>query len=163
MRSGTSSHTREVAKYVRYYLDILATELGTFPPVKAAASVMREIIYSNKNFLSASMIVAGWDPYDGNQVYQVNSEGFFNIDNVVTSGSGSIFIAGYIDDNYRTDFTKQQAYDFLKKGIQYAIYRDHSCGGCVRIMDITSEGVERHFIPWSDFTFKWMVYNHLTH
>lgn len=40
-------------------------ELGNFPPVESAANVMREIIYSNKESLSASMICSGWDPYKG--------------------------------------------------------------------------------------------------
>ena len=40
-------------------------ELGNYPPVESAASIMREIIYTNKNALSASMICSGWDPYKG--------------------------------------------------------------------------------------------------
>jgi 20S proteasome alpha/beta subunit len=40
-------------------------ELGNYPPVEAAASVMRDIIYSNADRLSASMICSGWDPYKG--------------------------------------------------------------------------------------------------
>ena len=65
MRAGTSAHTREVARYVRHYIGIQATELGNFPPVKSAAQVMREIIYNNKGSLEASMICGGWDPYFG--------------------------------------------------------------------------------------------------
>ena len=64
-RSGTTSHTSMIAKYVRYYIDNQATELGGFPPVESAASVMREIIYNNAGSLSASMICSGWDPYKG--------------------------------------------------------------------------------------------------
>ena len=33
---------------------------------------MREIIFSNRNYLSASMICSGWDPYEGYQIYSVN-------------------------------------------------------------------------------------------
>ncbi len=64
-RSGTSSHTSTIAKYVRYYIDNMSHELGNFPPVEAAASVMREIIYNNAGSLSASMICSGWDPFKG--------------------------------------------------------------------------------------------------
>jgi 20S proteasome subunit beta 1 len=65
MRAGTSAHTREVARYVRQYIQMQATELNGFPPVKSAATIMREVIYGNKGGLSASMICAGWDPYFG--------------------------------------------------------------------------------------------------
>ena len=71
-RSGTSSHTSYVAKIVRYYIDIMAQELGGLPPVEAAASTMREIIYNNAQYLSASMICSGWDPYKGFQIFSVN-------------------------------------------------------------------------------------------
>ena len=36
-----------IAKYVRYYVDNMAQELKDYPPVEAAAAVMRQIIYSN--------------------------------------------------------------------------------------------------------------------
>ena len=75
-RSGTSAHTSTIAKYVRYYIDIQANELGNFPPVESAAAVMREIIYNNAGRLSASMICSGWDPYKGYQIYSVNQTGF---------------------------------------------------------------------------------------
>jgi 20S proteasome alpha/beta subunit len=50
---------------VRYYIDAMKQELGNYPPVEAAAAVMRDIIYSNADRLSASMICSGWDPYKG--------------------------------------------------------------------------------------------------
>merc|ERR1719458_2123347 len=71
-RSGTSSHTQTIAKYVRYYVDVQAQDLQSLPPVESAASIMREIIYSNAGRLSASMICSGWDPYKGYQIYSVN-------------------------------------------------------------------------------------------
>ena len=71
-RSGTSSHTSTIAKYVRYYVDIQAGQLGGAPPVESAAAVLREIIYNNAGSLSASMICSGWDPYKGYQIYSVN-------------------------------------------------------------------------------------------
>jgi len=46
-------------------MDIQANDLGGYPYVESAASVMREIIYNNAGKLSASMICSGWDPYKG--------------------------------------------------------------------------------------------------
>ena len=44
-RSGTSSHTMYICRIIRYYVDNMAQELGDYPPVEAAANVMRQIIY----------------------------------------------------------------------------------------------------------------------
>jgi len=46
-------------------MEVQSNELGNLPPVESAATVMREIIYTNKESLSASMICSGWDPYKG--------------------------------------------------------------------------------------------------
>jgi 20S proteasome alpha/beta subunit len=63
-RAGTSSHTKAVTKYLRYYTDIQALELGGYPSIKSIGNCMKNIIYNNPG-LSVSMICSGWDPYEG--------------------------------------------------------------------------------------------------
>lgn len=139
---------------LRIFLTYCSNELGSFPPVESAANVMREIIYSNKNSLSASMICSGWDPYKGYQIYQVNSSGYFEQGNWALSGSGGTFIWGYIDANYRENMSKHEVKEFIKSCIALACFRDSSSGGCIRLLDITKEAVEREYIPYSDFKIK---------
>lgn len=153
-RSGTSSHTSYIARVVRYYIDIQAQEMGDYPPVESAASVMREIIYQNAGRLSASMICSGWDPYKGFQIYRVNQTGFFQEGDWALSGSGSTFIWGYFDANFKANMKKEDAIEFLKSAVALACYRDGSSGGIIRLLDITKEKVERHFVPYHDFKIK---------
>lgn len=150
-RSGTSAHTSTIAKYVRHYIDMQANELGMFPPVESAANIMREIIFSNRNSLSASMICSGWDPYKGYQIYSVNQTGFRDTGNYAVSGSGSVFVMGFIDANYKPEMSKAEIKEFLKSAISLACYRDGSSGGCLRLLDITEEKTEREFHPYSTF------------
>ena len=96
-----STHTSTIAKYVRYYIDVQSNELGNLPLVRSAAGIMREIIYNNRNALSASMICSGWDPYVGYQIYSVNQHGFHAEGDYAVSGSGNIFIMGYFDAYYQ--------------------------------------------------------------
>ena len=105
-RSGTAAHTSTIARYVRHYIDMQGNELGNFPPVESAASIMREIIFNNRNHLSASMICSGWDPYKGYQIYSVNQTGFKDTGNYAVSGSGSVFIMGFLDANYKPEMSK---------------------------------------------------------
>ena len=153
-RSGTSSHTQTIARYVRYYVDAQASELGNFPPVESAANIMRSIIYSNAGSLSASMICSGWDPYKGYQIYSVNQTGFHQEGDWAMSGSGSTFIWGYFDANYRNNFTLEEAKEFITSAISLAAYRDGSSGGVIRQISITKDGTERFFIPYQDFKMK---------
>jgi 20S proteasome subunit beta 1 len=130
---------------------VFSNELGNFPPVESAASVMREIIYSNKNSLSASMICSGWDPYKGYQIYQVNSSGYFEQGEWALSGSGGTFIWGYIDANYRNNMSLAEAKEFVKSCIALACFRDSSSGGIIRLLDLTEKGVTRDYVPYNEF------------
>ena len=115
---------------------------------------MREIIYNNAGALSASMICSGWDPYKGYQIYSVNQTGFFREADWAMSGSGSTYIWGYFDANYRNDMTLAEAQEFLKSAIALACFRDGSSGGIIRMVSITEDKVERSFIPYTDFKIK---------
>ena len=136
---------------MRYYVDVQATELGNFPPVESAANIMRSIIYSNAGSLSASMICSGWDPYKGYQIYSVNQTGFFQEGDWAMSGSGSTFIWGYFDANYRNDFTLEEAKEFILSAISLACYGDGSSGGVIRMISIEQDKTERFFHPYQDF------------
>ena len=70
------------------------------------------------------------------------------------SGSGSVFIKGFIDANYQPDMSRQKIKDFLKSAISLACYRDSSSGGCIRLLDITKDKVSREFFPYSEFILK---------
>lgn len=135
-------------------MDIQATELGNFPPVRSAASVMREIVFNNRNSLSASLICSGWDPYEGYQIYSINQTGFQNQGDYAISGSGSTFITGFIDANYKPGMSKDEVREFLKSCIALACYRDPSSGGCVRLLSITADKIEREFHQYSTFLIK---------
>lgn len=70
------------------------------------------------------------------------------------SGSGSTFIWGYFDANYKADMELNEAMEFIKSAISLACYRDGSSGGCIRMINITKDKVERHYFPYQDFKIK---------
>ncbi len=70
------------------------------------------------------------------------------------SGSGSTFIWGYADANYRENMSKAECKEFIKSCIALACFRDSSSGGCIRLLDIRKDGIEREYIPYTDFKIK---------
>lgn len=151
-RSGTSAHTMTICKYIRYFLDIHCSETGELPLVEVAARIAQSILYKNK-FLSGGLIISGWDPVRGYQIYQVGHGACFT-STIAASGSGSMFVKGYLDKNFRENMSKAEAYEFLKEAISLACYRDGSSGGCIRMVDITEEKLDRHFIKFNDKTIR---------
>mmetsp|Transcript_50057 Transcript_50057/g.83361 ORF Transcript_50057/g.83361 Transcript_50057/m.83361 type:complete len:266 (+) Transcript_50057:54-851(+) len=145
LRSGSSAHTQNVGDYVQHYLNNLSQELDEPPRVRTAAQLIQSMCYTNKEWLSASIIVAGWDKYEGGQIYSCPM-GASMAKNVpfALGGSGSSYIYGFIDANYTSNALEyKDARNFVKRAISHAIYRDGSSGGVVRTISITQKGLFR--------------------
>ncbi|CAF0731790.1 unnamed protein product [Adineta ricciae] len=143
LRSGSAADTQAIAQVVTYQLDFLSAEMNEPPLVRIAANCVRRMIYQYRDDFLAGMIVAGWDKKLGGQVYSCPLGGLLVRQPVTLGGSGSTYIWGYLDNNYRPNMTQQECYDFVLKGITLAITRDGSSGGCARIAIINKDGVER--------------------
>lgn len=91
------------------------------------------------------MIVSGWDPIDGPSIYDVNHGNCFK-KTCAANGSGSVFIKAFLDKHFREGMSRAEAIEFMKEAVTLATYRDASSGGAIRMMDITEEKLERHYL-----------------
>lgn len=154
MRTGVSAHTQTMARYVRHYLSQHAIEEGTMPSVSTAARLFQMIAYQNKDFLQAAIICAGWDPVMGPQVYDITLGGSLIQEPYSISGSGSGFMYGYCDANWREDMTLQECKDFVAQSVSLAMTRDGSSGGIIRLCTVTPEQVVREYMPQENLPYK---------
>ena len=114
---------------------------------------MKNICYKNKDQLSAGVIIAGWDPVDGGSVYNVVMGGSCLKQNFALGGSGSLFIYGLLDSEFRPGMGEDEARTLVKKAISHAMARDGSSGGMVRTMTVKAEGNRRDVVPGNDLPF----------
>jgi 20S proteasome subunit beta 1 len=114
-RSGSAADTQAVSDIVRYYLDAHTVELGRAPLVKTAASLFQELCYNNKDRLQASIICAGWDVKEGGQVYALPLGGALVRQDWAIGGSGSTYVYGFVDANYKKNMTKEECLEFTAK------------------------------------------------
>lgn len=82
-----------------------------------AASLFRKLCYENKNALMAGIICAGWDPVHGGQVFSIPLGGSLVKQPFAIGGSGSTYIYGWVDANYREGMTKEQCVEFVRNGL----------------------------------------------
>mmetsp|Transcript_52633 Transcript_52633/g.87182 ORF Transcript_52633/g.87182 Transcript_52633/m.87182 type:complete len:221 (-) Transcript_52633:179-841(-) len=141
--SGSAADTEAIADYVAYYLDHQSMEIDEAPRVKTAAKLINGFIYPNKNNLMASMIVAGYDKYDKGSIYALSLGGTAVRQNWTISGSGSTFIYGYCDSQWKANMSRAEAEQFCVNALTRATFRDGYSGGFVRVVVITKDGVER--------------------
>lgn len=116
LRSGASAHTQALSRYVRHYLQQQAIEENKLPLVSTAAKLFASMCYANKNFLQAAIIVAGWDPVYGSQVYEIPLGGTQLAQPFSIGGSGSSYIYGLCDASWRPDMTVAEGKEFVTKG-----------------------------------------------
>uniref|UniRef100_A0A224YG33 Proteasome subunit beta n=1 Tax=Rhipicephalus zambeziensis TaxID=60191 RepID=A0A224YG33_9ACAR len=142
-RSGSAADTQAIADIVTYHLSFYEMETGQPAKVETAANIFRELCYNYRDQLVAGIICAGWDRQNGGQVYMVPLGGMLLRQPVAMGGSGSTYLYGYMDANYKPGMSKEECLNFVKNAIALAIARDGSSGGVVRLGVITKDGVER--------------------
>jgi 20S proteasome subunit beta 1 len=68
-------------------------------------------------------------------------------------GSGSTYIYGYCDANWKENMTEEEGIAFVKGSLREAIKWDGSSGGVIRMVVLTDKGAQRHlYLPDTDYT-----------
>merc|ERR1712137_1463390 len=106
----------------------------------------------------AGIICAGWDPYNGGQVYSVPLGGALIRQQYAIGGSGSTYIYGYCDSAFKEGMSREEAEAFVRKALSHAMSRDGSSGGVIRTVTINKDGSHRQFfcgeeLPYKDYEF----------
>lgn len=88
-------------------------ELGEQPLVSIGAAVFRELCYNYRDSLMAGILVAGWDKRKGGQVYSIPIGGMCVRQPVSIGGSGSSYVYGYVDANFKQGMAQEECVDFI--------------------------------------------------
>jgi len=145
-RSGSAADTQAIAEVVAYQLGFHSIELDEPPLVETAANLFKASCYRYREELSAGIIVAGWDKRKGGQVYSVPIGGMMVRQPVSIGGSGSTYIYGFMDSNYKPGMNKEQCLQLTASALALAMERDGSSGGVIRLAAINENGVERQVL-----------------
>ena len=154
-RSGSAADTQAIADYVSYYLELHSTEVGESSTVSTAARLFQQICYANKRALLAGIICAGWDPVHGGSVFTINLGGALVKQPLSIGGSGSTYIYGFCDANYKPGMKKEECLAFVRAAVALAMSRDGSSGGVIRTVVITKDGITREMIPFDKLPKFW--------
>ncbi|ADM12465.1 proteasome subunit beta type-6 [Encephalitozoon intestinalis ATCC 50506] len=143
-RSGSSADTQMISEYLKMYLTLYSHLESSIPLVQRAATLASKIIYENPSLL-AGLIVAGYD--DKPRIFNISLGGTLVECDWAIGGSGSAFIYGYCDVNWKNGMSLEEGIGFIKNAVSCAINRDNASGGCIRMSAISRNGVQRYFYP----------------
>lgn len=97
-------------------------ELGEQPKVETAANVFREMCYNYRDSLMAGILVAGWDSRKGGQVYSVPIGGMCVRQPISIGGSGSTYVYGYVDANYKPNMTRDECVELVQNSKRFFFF-----------------------------------------
>jgi 20S proteasome subunit beta 1 len=153
-RSGSAADTEAVAGFVRHHAASHAIELGkeaNVLEVKTVARILNKINYENKGAnggqgLGCYAICAGYDEREGAQVFSCTAGGNMVQTPWTTDGSGSTYIWGFLDSEFKENFTRDECEKYVLKALTLAMAVDSSSGGCARLCTVNKDGCFRKFV-----------------
>ncbi|BES99894.1 unnamed protein product [Nesidiocoris tenuis] len=151
-RSGSAGDTQAILEMVAYQMDFYRNENNEEPTVEIVAAAFQDICYRYRDQLVAGILVAGWDKVKGGQVFSIPLGGMLIRQKFAMSGSGSTFIFGFTDSNFKENMTEEECKNFLTRAVGLAISRDGSSGGVIRLGSINQKGITRQMIKFSEIS-----------
>jgi len=126
--SGGVADAQNVVDTLKYYSNLYRIERGRLMPVKAAAQVVSNVLFSSRLYpFIADVLVGGVDP-KGGSIYNVDFFGSMNQEKVIATGSGSPVAYGILEGEYKEGMTAAKAYPIAARAIIAATRRNVATG-----------------------------------
>jgi proteasome beta subunit len=146
--AGTVSDVQLLAKYIKAELKLKQIRTRKEGTVKEAANLLAMLVYNNIRKLSLipgiSHFVLGGKDESGFHLYDLSPDGSIaEIDDYVSSGSGSVMAYGVLETLYAKDLSVDEGIKLAAKSINAAVQRDIASGNGIDIVTITKDGIKK--------------------
>jgi len=117
-------------------------EKGRPMPVSAAARLVSNILFSNRSVgmpLPLQALIGGFDE-TGPHVFNLDPFGSLTEEKVVSTGSGSPFAYGVLEDKFKEDSSVEEMLPVVVSAVDSAMKRDVASGDSFDVAVINKEG-----------------------
>jgi len=144
--AGSVSDIQLFTKHIKAEIKLKELQTGRKPYVGEVANMISGILYSAVRSMPqgvAHMIIGGTD-VKGTHLYDAFMDGSLKeMPECVSSGSGSLFVYGVLDSDYKKDLSEDEAVALAEKALNAAMKRDTASGNGINIIVIPKEGEMR--------------------
>lgn len=143
-----AGHVAPAQMLVRYMKsEIKLMELKNERPsrVKEAAHLLSSIQYNIVRSQGAIVhsLFGGYDEKDGITLLDLAPDGsIVDCEDYYSSGSGSIFIKGILDTEYKSDMSEKEALELIHKCFRASFRNDTASGGGYNVKIVTKDGIK---------------------
>jgi proteasome beta subunit len=144
--AGLVSDMQILAREVEAQAKLFSFDAKRPMPVKAAAKVMSNVLFSRRMIpLITQTIVGGMDD-EGPAIYVLDVLGSLLPDNYAAVGSGAQIATGVLEEGYKEGMSQQDAKALVLRSITSAVRRDVMSGDGVDFFIVTKEGTQEETI-----------------
>ena len=135
--AGLVGDAQMLARYLKVETDLYKLQRGSDIPVKGAATLMSNILNQRKFAPYYVQLIIGGVDKSGSHIFSIDAAGGSIEDKYTTTGSGSPYVFGVLEDNYRDSITIDEGIDLAIRALSAAMKRDSASGNGMDIVAIT--------------------------
>ena len=109
-------------------------------PVGSCATLLANILSGRRMFPYWVQLVVGGMDDSGPRVYSLDMAGGSIPDDYVTTGSGSPYVYGVLEDQFKENMDTKEGIDLAIRALNAAIKRDAASGNGMDVATITKKG-----------------------
>ena len=137
--AGLVGDAQILVRYVRAEAELYRLKRGVRMPIKSAATMLSNILNGRRYFpYWVQLVIAGVDD-DGYHVYSLDAAGGSIPDDYTTTGSGSPYVYGVLEDHYKEGITVDEGINLAIRGLTAAMKRDSASGNGIAVASITNK------------------------
>jgi proteasome beta subunit len=138
--AGLVGDLQVLARYITAEVELYKLKRGTSMPVEAAATLTANILSGSRFFpYWVQLVIGGWDR-TGAHVFSLDAAGGSLPDKFVSSGSGSPYVYGVLEDHWKDDMPLDEGANLAIRAVTAAMKRDAVSGEGIDVAVISKDG-----------------------
>jgi proteasome beta subunit len=138
--AGLVGDAQLLARYLMAEVELYKLKRSETMSIRAAATLMANILAGRRFYPYWVQLLIGGVDDEGGHVYSLDPAGGCIPDDYVTTGSGSPYVYGVLENNYKANMSTNDAVDLAIQSLTAAMNRDAASGNGYDIAVITKKG-----------------------
>jgi proteasome beta subunit len=137
--AGSVGDAQTLVRWLTAEVELYQVKRGAPMSVRAASTLMANILNQRKFTPFYVQLLVGGVDLEGGAIYSLDAAGGSIPDKFVTTGSGSVFVYGVLEDHFKDNMTVEEGLDLAVRGIAAAMKRDSASGDGMNVASITRQ------------------------
>lgn len=135
--AGLVGDGQVLARYLSSEVELYQLKREKEMSVEASTTLLSNILLSRRWMPYWVGLLLGGVDSKGPKIYSIDAAGGAISDDYVTTGSGSLFVYGVLEDHYKKDMSIEEGIDLAVLSLMVSSSRDSASGDGIRVASIT--------------------------